>query len=119
MLENAATEFVTTLAGNGGGITASQQSFGVAAALPANLVPPFRAGLYKSTDTKAEIILVLSVSGLTWQVMRQLEQANGAPAAGAYNDGDSVAAMVTRDGLFNLGLGRSPASRWLARASSV
>ena len=116
MLENTATNFVTTLSGNGS-ITATQQSFNVAAALPANLVPPFHAGLYKSTDTRAEIILVLYVSGLNWFVLRGQEGANGAPAAGAYNDGDSVAVLVTRDAIYNLGLSKSPASRVFAARS--
>ena len=118
MGENLATNFITTLSGNGGSITAAATSFNVAAALPSGVTAPFRAVLYASGAGTGEIVLVGAVSGTTWSsVTRGVEQTLGAPAASAHNDGDSVAIEITAAGIRNLGLERSYASRAFARSN--
>lgn len=103
MLENLATEFVTTLSGNGGSITATATSFNVAANLPSGLTPPFRAVLYAAGASTGEIVLVGAVAGTAWSsVSRGQEQTLGAPAATAHNDGDNVACVLTAQGLQNI-----------------
>ncbi len=61
--EYLATEFITTLSGNGGSITSGATSFNVADNLPSGVTTPFRAVLYASGASSGEIVLVNSVSG--------------------------------------------------------
>lgn len=86
----------TTLSGNGGSITAGATSLSVAssAAFPAassSARTQFRALI------DSEVVLVTNVSGTTWTVVRNVD---GTTAA-SHNDGATVAAVITRDGLYN------------------
>jgi hypothetical protein len=101
-VENLATNFTTSLASNGGSITSSATSFNVAASLPSGVKAPFRAVIYASGATTGEIVLVTAVSSLAWTVTRGQETALGAPAASVHNDGDSVAIVLTAQGLLNM-----------------
>lgn len=101
--ENLSTQFTTTLASNGGSITAAATTFNVAATLPSAFKPPFRALIAPTGSMTGEIVLVTAVSSLAWTVTRGQETTLGAPVASIHNDGESVSPVLTGAGIHQIG----------------